>query len=68
MVDYWKDVPGIDEVATRFDMKKVKKFLFQAHQKLGEAASATDSVANPSIMNKIFDMQEQITNLQKQIN
>jgi len=51
--------------AKNFDMKKVKKFLYQAHQKLGEAIFLVDSTANPDIANKIFDLQKQIENLQK---
>jgi hypothetical protein len=55
----------IQEAKSKFDMKKAKKFLYQAHQKLGEAIFVIDSTANPNIVNKIFDMQKQIENLQK---
>lgn len=55
----------IQEGRSKFDMKKAKKFLYQAHQKLGEAASVIDSKANPNIVNKIFDLQKQIEGLQQ---
>jgi hypothetical protein len=49
-------------------MKKAKKFLYQAHQKLGEAVFVIDSKANPNIVNKIFDLQKQIEGLQQIVN
>lgn len=64
-MDYFKDVPGLNESG---DMKKVKKLLFQAHQKLGAAATEIDSKANPAIADKILKMQQQIEKLNTNIN
>jgi hypothetical protein len=58
----------IEEARSKFDMKKAKKFLYQAHQKLGEAVFVIDSKANPNIVNKIFDLQKQIEGLQQIVN
>jgi hypothetical protein len=69
MVDYFKDVPGIDEKINNATF--VKKMLFAADSKLAEARSAIDvtgeDASGAKIVNKIFKIQDTIAELIKKV-